>query len=112
MPAPDVEYVLPVWLAMMAIALLIALTASLPPRRPLRRWVGDLFVKWGLAGILLWIVMTFMWAIREVLSRYAFIHIYPLEGYIEYASLFAVVLTAIATLAFFAIALLVNALTE
>jgi len=110
MPAPDVEYVLPAWLAMMAIAFFLALAATLASKPPRR--IGDLFVKWGLAGILLWIVMTFMWAIREVLSRYAFIHIYPLEGYIEYASLFAVVLTAIATLAFFAIALLVNALTE
>jgi len=112
MPAPDVEYVLPAWIFMMTIALLIAFAASLPPRQPLRRWIGDLFVKWGLAGILLWIVTTFIWAIREVLSGYAFIKIYPVEGYIEYASLFAVVLTAIATLAFFAIALLINALTE
>jgi hypothetical protein len=112
MPAPDVEFVIPAWIFMMATAFLIALAASLPPRRPLRRWTGDLLVKWGLAGILMWIVVTFMWAIREVLSGYAFIKIYPIEGYIEYASLFAVALTAIATLAFFAVALLINALFE
>lgn len=114
MPAPDVdvEFVIPAWISMMAIAFLIALAASLPPRRPLRRWTGDLFIKWGLAGILIFIATTFIWAIREVLSGYAFIKIYPIEGYIEYASLFAVVLMAIATLAFFAVALLINALFE
>lgn len=93
--------VLLAWLLMVLLAAAIALAASGRPRRPFRKWVGDYLVRWGLSGLFLWFVVFGLWAMREVLAQNFIFPIWPLEGFIENATLWGVVLTGFLTLAFF-----------
>ncbi|WP_148682582.1 hypothetical protein [Pyrobaculum ferrireducens] len=98
------------WMWFMIIAFAIAFIASMPPRRPLSGWVGDFFIKWGLAGILVWFVVNGIWAIREVMGQRLILPFTPLEGYLEYASVWSAVLTGMATFLFFGSTLLLRAI--
>jgi hypothetical protein len=89
------------WLWFMIIAFAIAFIASMPPRRPLAGWFGDFFIKWGLAGILVWFVVNGLWAIREVMGQRLILPFSPLEAYLEYATVWSAVLTGMATFLFF-----------
>jgi len=98
------------WVWLMIIALALAFIASLPPRRPLSGWLGDFFIRWGLAGILVWFVINGIWAIREVLNMRLIIPFSPLEAYLEYATVWSAVLTGMATFLFFGSTLLLRAI--
>jgi hypothetical protein len=98
------------WLWFMATALIIALIASMPPRRPLAGWLGDFFVRWGLAGILVWFVVNGLWAVRELMGMRVILPISALEGYLEYATVWGAVFTGLATFIFFGTTLLLNAI--
>jgi hypothetical protein len=98
------------WLWFMIIAFAIAFIASMPPRRPLAGWFGDFFIKWGLAGILVWFVVNGLWAIREVMGQRLILPFSPLEAYLEYATVWSAVLTGMATFLFFGSALLLRAI--
>jgi hypothetical protein len=98
------------WVWFMLIALAIALIASIPPRRPLASWFGDFLIRWGLAGILVWFVVNGLWAIREVMGQRLILPFSPLEGYLEYATVWGAVLTGMATFLFFGSALLLRAI--
>ncbi|MFN3805181.1 MAG: hypothetical protein ACK4SY_09000 [Pyrobaculum sp.] len=98
------------WLLLMAIALGLALLASMPPRRPLGGWLGDFFIKWGLAGIFVWFVINGFWALRELLNMRLIIPFTPIESYLEYATVWSAVLTGVATFIFFGSALLLRAI--
>jgi len=98
------------WLWFMAAAFIIAFIASMPPRRPVGQWVGDFFVKWGLAGILVWFVVNGLWAIRELMGMRLILPFSVLEAYLEYATVWGAVLTGLATFIFFGSALLLNAI--
>jgi len=98
------------WLWFMAAAFIIALIASMPPRRPLTGWLGDLLVRWGLAGILVWFVVNGLWAIRELMGQRLILPFSPLEGYLEYATVWGAVFTGLATFIFFGSVLLLNAI--
>ncbi|MCC6020966.1 MAG: hypothetical protein LM577_06340 [Thermoproteaceae archaeon] len=98
------------WLLFMAVAALIALLASMPPRRPLSGWFGDFLVRWGLAGLLAWFVVTSLWAVRELAGQRLILPFTPLEGFIEYATVWGVALTGLATFTFFGAVLLLRAI--
>ncbi|RFA97554.1 hypothetical protein [Pyrobaculum aerophilum] len=98
------------WMWFMIIAFALALIASIPPKRPLTSWIGDFFIKWGLAGILVWFVVNGIWAIREVMGQRLIIPFTPLEGYLEYATVWSAVLTGMATFLFFGSTLLLRAI--
>ena len=98
------------WLWLMTIAFIIALTASMPPRRPISTWLGDFFVRWGLAGILVWFVVNGLWAVRELMGMKLMLYFSPLEAYLEYATVWGAVFTGLATFIFFGSALLLNAI--
>ncbi len=97
------------WVAMVIVAALIALIASGRPRGSARRWLGDFFVRWGLAGLFLWFVFFTLWALREVLAQSYVLPVGPLQGFIENATLWGVVLTGFLTTAFFGGTLLLQA---
>lgn len=94
----------------LSIALAIASVATGPPKRPLRGWLGDFFVRWGLAGLLVWFVVHGFWAVREVLGQKLVIPFTPLEGYLEHATVWSAVATGLATFLFFGAALLLGAI--
>lgn len=98
------------WVWFMIIAFTLAFIASLPPRRPFGGWLGDFFVRWGLAGLLVWFVVNGIWAIREVMNERLIIPFSPLEAYLEYATVWSAVLTGMATFLFFGSALLLRAI--
>jgi len=98
------------WLWFMIIAFAIAFIASVPPRRPFAGWLGDFFIRWGLAGILVWFVVNGLWAIREVMGQRLILPFSPLEAYLEYATVWSAVLTGMATFLFFGSALLLRAI--
>ncbi len=97
------------WLTMTLIAALIALVASGRPRGSARRWLGDFFVRWGLAGLFLWFVFFALWALREVLAQSFVLPVGPIQGFIENATLWGVVLAGFLTIAFFGGTLLLQA---
>jgi hypothetical protein len=82
----------------------------MPPRRPIGQWVGDFFVRWGLAGILVWFVVNGLWAVRELMGMRLILPISALEGYLEYATVWGAVFTGLATFIFFGSTLLLNAI--
>ena len=98
------------WLWLMTIAFIIAFIASMPPRRPISTWLGDFFVRWGLAGILVWFVVNGIWAVRELMGMKLMLYFSPLEAYLEYATVWGAVFTGLATFIFFGSALLLNAI--
>jgi hypothetical protein len=98
------------WLLMVLMAAALALMASGRPRRPARRWFGDFFVRWGLAGLFLWFVFFALWALREVLAQSFVFPVGPIQGFIENATLWGVVLTGFLTITFFGGTLMLQAL--
>ena len=98
------------WGWFMAAAFIIAFIASMPPRRPLASWFGDFLVRWGLAGILVWFVVNGLWAVRELMGMRLILPFSPLEGYLEYATVWGAVFTGLATFIFFGSVLLLNAI--
>jgi hypothetical protein len=98
------------WMWLMVLAFIIAFTASMPPRRPLGGWIGDFFVRWGLAGILVWFVVNGLWAVRELMGMRLILPFSVLEAYMEYATVWGAVLTGLATFVFFGSVLLLNAI--
>jgi hypothetical protein len=98
------------WLWLMTAAFIIAFIASMPPRRPLAGWLGDFFVRWGLAGILVWFVVTGLWAVRELMGMRLILPFSAIEGYLEYATVWGAVFTGLATFVFFGAVLLLNAI--
>lgn len=100
------------WVGLMALALSIALAASGWPRRPLGGWLGDFFVRWGLAGLLVWFVVNGLWAVRELLGQKLVIPFAPFEGYLEHATVWSAVATGMATFLFLGSALLLRAIFE
>jgi hypothetical protein len=98
------------WLWLMVAAFIIAFIASMPPRRPLTSWIGDFFVRWGLAGILVWFVVNGLWAVRELMGMRLIMPFSVLEAYFEYATVWGAVFTGLATFLFFGSALLLNAI--
>lgn len=99
------------WLALLAVASLIALAATgLPDRRRLWGWLGEYFVKWGLAGLFLWFVLFAFWAFREILAQSYVAAVWPLEGFIENSTLWGVTATGFLTLAFFGGTLMLQAI--
>ena len=98
------------WLWFMAVAFIIAFMASMPPRRPFATWLGDFFVRWGLAGILVWFVVNGLWAVRELMGMKLILPFSVVEAYFEYATVWGAVFTGLATFIFFGAALLLNAI--
>jgi len=98
------------WLWFMTAAFIIAFIASMPPKRPLASWFGDFLVRWGLAGILVWFVVNGLWAVRELMGMRLILPFSPLEGYLEYATVWGAVFTGLATFIFFGSVLLLNAI--
>jgi drug/metabolite transporter (DMT)-like permease len=94
----------------MAAAFIIAFMASMPPRRPFATWLGDFFVRWGLAGILVWFVVNGLWAVRELMGMRLILPFSVLESYLEYATVWGAVFTGLATFIFFGSTLLINAI--
>ncbi len=98
------------WLWFMVAAFIIAFVASMPPRRPASQWIGDFFVRWGLAGLLVWFVVNGLWAVRELMGMRLILPISVLEAYLEYATVWGAVFTGLATFIFFGSTLLLNAI--
>jgi hypothetical protein len=98
------------WLWFMATAFIIALIASMPPRRPISTWMGDFFVRWGLAGLLVWFVVNGLWAVRELMGQRLILPFSVLEAYLEYATVWGAVFTGLATFIFFGSTLLLYAI--
>ena len=98
------------WLWFMLTAFIIAFIASMPPRRPLATWLGDLLVRWGLAGILVWFVVNGLWAVRELMGMKLVLPFSVVEGYLEHATVWGAVFTGVATFIFFGSVLLLNAI--
>jgi hypothetical protein len=98
------------WLWFMAAAFIIAFMASMPPRRPLTSWLGDFFVRWGLAGILVWFVVNGLWAVRELMGMRLILPFSVVEAYFEYATVWGAVFTGLATFIFFGSTLLLSAI--
>jgi len=98
------------WAWFMATAFIIAVIASMPPRRPYAAWLGDFLVRWGLAGILVWFVVNGLWAVRELMGMRLILPFSPFEGYLEYATVWGAVFTGLATFIFFGSTLLLNAI--
>jgi hypothetical protein len=94
----------------MLTAFIIAFIASMPPRRPLATWLGDLLVRWGLAGILVWFVVNGLWAVRELMGMKLVLPFSVVEGYLEHATVWGAVFTGVATFIFFGSVLLLNAI--
>ena len=98
------------WLWFMLTAFIIAFIASMPPRRPIATWLGDLLVRWGLAGILVWFVVNGLWAVRELMGMKLVLPFSVVEGYLEHATVWGAVFTGVATFIFFGSVLLLNAI--
>ena len=103
--------VLRAWATMMALAVLLALVAS-PPRRPIAAWLGDFFVRWGLAGLLVWFLVWGYWAVRELAGIKIGIPFSSIEALIESASAWGAALTGLTTFLFFGASLLLRAIFE
>ena len=101
--------VLRAWTTMMALAVLLALIAS-PPRRPIAAWLGDFFVRWGLAGLLVWFLVWGYWAVRELAGIKIGIPFSSIEALIESASVWGAALTGLTTFLFFGASLLLRAI--
>jgi len=97
------------WTTMMALAVLLALIAS-PPRRPIAAWLGDFFVRWGLAGLLVWFLVWGYWAVRELAGIKINIPFSSIEALIESASAWGAALTGLTTFLFFGASLLLRAI--
>jgi hypothetical protein len=99
------------WLALLAVASLIALAASgLPDKRRLWGWLSDYFVRWGMSGLFLWFIMFAFWAFREILAQSYVAAVWPIEGFIENSTLWGVTATGFLTLAFFGGTLMLQAI--
>lgn len=98
------------WATLMAIALAIALIASLPPKRPVRNWLGDFFVRFGLSGLMLWFLTTAVWALREVMNMRLILPFSPLEAYLEYLTWWGAALTGMLTITLFGTTLFLQAI--
>ena len=103
--------ILAAWLTMMAVGGALALAASGRPR-PRWRWVSTFLVKWGLADLLIWLVTAVFWSIRELMAWNKIAYIWPLEGMVENATLWGILMTGISALGFLGVSLLVSAIFE
>jgi len=97
---------------MMFIALVLALVGNGKPYRPFRQWLSDLFPKWGLAGILIWLVVHIIWGVREIMNMRLILPFSPLEGYLEYATYWGAVLTGILSVGFLGVTVLLAAIFD
>jgi len=100
------------WLWFMVFAAALAALGVGRPRRPLSAWLGDFFPRWGLAGILVWVVVHGIWAARELLNMRLIIPFTPIEAYLEYGTYWGAVLTGVLTITFMAASLLLSAIFE
>jgi len=96
----------------MLIALILALIGNGRPYKPFRMWLSDLFPKWGLAGILIWLVVHVIWGTREIMNMRLILPFGPLEGYIEYATYWGAVLTGILSIGFLGVTVLLAAIFD
>jgi len=108
----DYHPVLTAWVYMMAFALILALIGNGKPYRPFRQWLSDLFPKWGLAGILIWLVVHIIWGAREIMNMRLILPFSPLEGYLEYATYWGAVLTGILSIGFLGVTVLLAAIFD
>jgi len=108
----DYNPVLTAWVYMMFIALVLALVGNGKPYRPFRQWLSDLFPKWGLAGILIWLVVHIIWGAREIMNMRLILPFSPLEGYLEYATYWGAVLTGIISIGFLGVTVLLAAIFD
>jgi len=104
--------VLIAWIYMMLIALILALFGNGRPYKPFRTWLSDLFPKWGLAGILIWLVIHVFWGLRELMNMRLILPFGPLEGYLEYATYWGAVFTGILSIGFLGVAVLLAAIFD
>ena len=103
--------ILAAWLTMMAVGGALALAASGRPR-PRWRWASTFLVKWSLADLLIWLVTAVFWSIRELMAWNKIAYIWPLEGMVENATLWGILMTGISALGFLGVSLLVSAIFE
>jgi len=104
--------VLVAWIYMMVIAFFLALMGNGRPYRPFRQWLSDLFPKWGLAGILIWLIVHVVWGVREIMNMRLILPFSPLEAYIEYATYWGAVLTGILSIGFLGVTVLLSAIFD
>jgi len=104
--------VLIAWVYMMVIAFFLALAGNGKPYRPFRQWLSDLFPKWGLAGILIWLIVHVVWGVREIMNMRLILPFSPLEAYIEYATYWGAVLTGILSVGFLGVMVLLAAIFD
>jgi len=96
----------------MLIAFLLAFVGNGKPYRPYRQWFSDLFPKWGLSGVLIWLVIHVIWGLRELMNMRLILPFAPLEGYLEYATYWGAVMTGIMAIGFLGVTVLLAAIFD
>jgi len=78
-------------------------------RTSIRRFIGDMFIRWGIAGLGLWTIVLIFWGLYELGLQRGLFHFIPWVGIAEYG-IWGVAMSGIMSLLFFAASLFVNAL--
>jgi len=100
------------WDMMLIAAAIAALATALDTKTPWPQKALDFFVRWWLAGSLIWIVIILIWGFAEVAGQRQLLEWVPLLGALEYMTVWGAFFTLVLTLLFAAVALLVRAIFE
>jgi len=100
------------WDMMLIAAALAALATALDTKMPLPQRVLDFFVRWWLAGTLIWIVIILVWGFAEVAGQRLIFRWTPLTAALEYMTVWGAFFTLVLTLLFAALALIIRAIFE
>jgi len=100
------------WDMMLIAAAIAALATALDRKTPWPLKVLDFFVRWWLAGALIWISVILIWGFAEVANQRLIFHWTPLAAALEYMTLWGAFFTLVLTLLFAALALIIRAILE
>jgi len=97
---------------MLLAAALATLATALDTKTPRRYKALDFFVRWWLGGVVIWTSVVLLWGFAEVAGQRQLFHWGPLEGALEYMTVWGALFTLVITMLFAAIALLARAIFE
>jgi len=97
---------------MLVAAAIAAVATALDTRTPTRHRVLDFFVRWWLGGVMIWVSVILLWGFAEVAGQRELFHWGPLEGALEYMTVWGAFFTLVITMLLAAVALVVRAIFE
>jgi len=101
--------------AMLTLSLALALFFTLADRdsrSSVRAFISDLFVRWGLSGLMLWVLVLVAFGLYELGLQRGLFHFLPFFGIAEYGGFWGVAISGAVALLFFVTALFISALAR